>query len=133
LKLHNIEPKYDSASSPPAPLSAVKANAPPLPSTSYPRAQEAPSSYSQYSNPLPAVDPVRDSARNGKRPFDTVFNSDASMKPLHNGMRPSSSHEPNVDDDEDDKDFLGKQQQLLMSYKRADGSAHSRQMPALLE
>ncbi|KAE8449730.1 hypothetical protein EG329_007505 [Mollisiaceae sp. DMI_Dod_QoI] len=133
LKLHNIEPKYDSASSPPAPLSAIKINAPPLPSPSYPRAQDGPSSYNQYSTPLPAVDPVRDSARNGKRPFDTVFNSDASMKPLHNGMRPSSSHEPNVDDDEDDKDFLGKQQQLLMSYKRADGTAHSRQMPALLE
>ncbi|KAF8857558.1 hypothetical protein BDZ45DRAFT_744223 [Acephala macrosclerotiorum] len=126
-----IEPKFEAASSPTAPLSAIKTNAQPLPSPSYPRtqAQEGPGSYSQYSAPLPAIDPVREPARNGKRPFDAVFNSVDSTKPLHNGMRPSSPHDANVDDEDDEDDLEA--QRLLMSYKRADGSATSRQLPCL--
>ncbi|KUJ09179.1 uncharacterized protein LY89DRAFT_676539 [Mollisia scopiformis] len=127
LKLHSIEPKFD-ATSPPAPLSAVKTIAPPLPSPIFPRAQEAPL-YSQYSAPLPAAEPARDIARNGKRPFDSVFSSAASTKPLHNGMRPSSSHGPSVEeDDEDDVPA-----DLKMMYKRADGTSYSRPLPHLIE
>jgi hypothetical protein len=132
LKLH-LDSKFD-ATSPPAPLSAIKTIAPPLPSPGYPRIQDGPQSYSQYSAPIAAAEPSRDIARNGKRTFDAVFNasSAAITKPLHNGMRPSSSHGPNVDEDDDDDDFLEKAKSS-MQYKRADGSCYSRQLPPLLE
>lgn len=132
LKLHGLEPKFDSTS-PPAPLSAVKTIAPPLPSPGFARGQEGPNPYSQYSAPLAAADPVRDNARNGKRSFDTVFPSSsvATTKPLHSGMRPSSSHDTNVDEDDDD-DFM-ETARLKMLYKRADGSHYSRQLPPLHE
>lgn len=126
LKLHGLD-----IASPPAPLSAVKTVAPPLPSPGYPRAQDGPSSYGQYPAPLAAAEPAREPVRNGKRPFDSVFNSIATTKPLHNGMRPSSSHGPNVDEDDDD-DLL-EQAKLKMMYKRADGSCYSRQLPPLHE
>jgi len=125
-----MEPKFD-ATSPPAPLSVVKTIAPPLPSPSFSRTQEGPGAYSQYPAPLAAADPARDPARNGKRPFDSVFSSVPTTKPLHNGMRPSSSHGPNVDE-EDEDDFL-ESTKVQMSYKRADGSCYHRQLPPLLE
>lgn len=123
LKLHSIE-----ATSPPAPLSAVKTIAPTLPSPGLSRSQDEVHPYSQYSAPIVPAEPIRDTIRNGKRTFEAVFpgSSDATTKPLHSGMRPTSSHGPSVDVDEADDIF----EPNKMSYKRADGHLIHRPTPA---
>jgi len=128
----SIEKNYDHNTSPPGPLSSVSRIAPPLLSPSYERSQERSGSYSQYPPaPLQAstqVDRV-ERERNGKRSFDTVFNSASTNQPLYNGMRPSSSnHNQSMFDDDDDSMSL---EQLKMQYKRADGSSYSRELPTL--
>tara|TARA_R110002060_G_scaffold11273_9_gene16467 strand:- start:442 stop:651 length:210 start_codon:yes stop_codon:yes gene_type:complete len=65
--------------------------------------------------------------RNGnKRPYGSVFSSSATEEPLHNGMRPGSSHgdKPVIDEDDEDVDFPAD-----MTYRRADGSDFSRFLP----
>jgi hypothetical protein len=128
LKMPPLEPKYESLPSPAGPLSSAGRMPPSLPSPSY---QERPTSYGQYSGPTPAP-PVPELARSGKRPFDTVFNSAPYTQPLHNGMRPTSSHQPqgstaSMEDDDDSVSI----EALRMQYKRADGTSYSRELPAL--
>jgi hypothetical protein len=126
LKL-SIEPKYESLASPSGPLSSVNRIAPPLHSPGYERAPSRSNSYSQHpAAPLPALSEV---ARNGKRAFDSAFSSSASSKPLYNGMRPSSSHHNQgfLDDDEDQIAI----EAMKMSYRRADGTSLSRELPTL--
>lgn len=122
LQLHHVE--YESLTSPPGPLSSVNRIAPPLHSPNYERAPERSSSFSQpTTQPLP---PLAEATRNGKRSFDAVFSaaSAAATQPLYNGMRPSSSHNQAQDDD----DELG---DVKMSYKRADGTDYTRELPTL--
>jgi len=98
--------------------------APPLHSPHYERAPERSSSFSQpVTKPLP---PLAEATRNNKRSFDAVFStvSAAATQPLYNGMRPSSSHNQAQDDD----DELG---DVKMSYKRADGTDYTRELPTL--
>jgi hypothetical protein len=128
LKMPALEPKYESLSSPAGPLTSAARMAPPLPSPSY---QERPTTYSQYSAPAPTP-AVPELARSGKRPFDTVFSSASFTQPLHNGMRPTSSHQAQgsatTPDDDDDSVSI---EALRMQYKRADGTSYSRELPAL--
>jgi hypothetical protein len=123
----SIEPKYESLASPSGPLSSVNRIAPPLHSPSYERAPERSGSYSHHPTaPLPALSEV---ARKGKRSFDAVFSSSASTQPLYNGMRPSSSHHnQGLLDDDDDQMAM---EAMKMSYRRADGTSLSRELPTL--
>jgi len=89
LKMPPLEPKYETLSSPAGPLSMAGRMAPSVPSPSY---QERPATYGQYPAPAPAP-AVHELARSGKRPFDTVFGSASFTQPLHNGIRPTSSHQ----------------------------------------
>jgi hypothetical protein len=127
LRMPPLEPKFESSSSPAGPLSSAPRIAPPLSSPSYP---ERPSTYGQYSAPAPPA--VPELARSAKRPFDSVFSSASFTQPLHNGMRPTSSHQPQAstmtaDDDDESLSF----EALRMQYKRADGTSFSRELPAL--
>ncbi|KAH8820466.1 velvet factor-domain-containing protein [Xylogone sp. PMI_703] len=121
LKMPPMEPKYEHANSPSGPLPPASRLAPPLPSPSFERASDRPGSYSQYPAPASSSEPPR----NGKRSYDSVFNSSSTNQPLYNGMRPSSSHHMLDDDDEISVD------QLRMQYKRADGTSYSRELPVL--
>jgi hypothetical protein len=123
----SIEPKFENLSSPSGPLSSVSRIAPPLHSPGYERAPERSNSYSQHpAAPLPSI---AEAARNGKRSFDAVFSSAASNQPLYNGMRPSSSHHnQGMYDDEDDQLAM---EAMKMSYRRADGTSLSRDLPTL--
>jgi hypothetical protein len=125
LKMPPIEPKYEGHTSPPGPLTSVSRIAPPILSPTYERGPERQGSYSQYSAPLPAP---AEPARNGKRPFDSVF-TPSTNQPLYNGMRPSSSHHKQGAADDDDESMS--LEQLKMQYKRADGSSYSRELPVL--
>ena len=101
---------------------------PALHSPTWERKEERPSLYSQRSGPLVPAPPP-EAPRNGKRTFDSTFGSASSLKPLVNGMRPSSPHNDGLyDDDDNDADFY---EQMKMSYKRADGSSYSRALPCL--
>lgn len=128
LRMPPIEPKYESLSSAAGSLSSAPRIAPPLPSPSFP---ERPPTYCQYSTPAPPP-AVPELARSGKRPFDSVFSSASFTQPLHNGMRPTSSHQPQgsaaTPDDDDDSVPI---EALRMQYKRADGTSYSRELPAL--
>jgi len=128
IKMPPLERKYESLSSPAGPLSSAARMAPALPSPSY---QERPPTYGQYPAPTPPP-AVPELARSGKRPFDTVFSSASFTQPLHNGMRPSSSHQAQgstaTPDDDDDSVSI---EALRMQYKRADGTSYSRELPAL--
>jgi hypothetical protein len=129
IKMPPLEPKYESLSPPAGPLSSAARMAPALPSPSYP---ERPPTYGQYSAPAPTPT-VPELARSGKRSFDTVFSSASLSQPLHNGMRPTSSHQAQgltttPDDDDDDSVSI---EVLKMQYKRADGTSYSRELPAL--
>jgi len=112
-------PGYDGQSSPPGHLSSFT-RAPTLLSPTYERPQER--SYGQYSSPLPGPSEV---ARNGKRGFENAFRSVAARQDerLLDGMRPSHPSMGDVDDD----DFM--EQQVKMSYKRADGAQYTRELP----
>ena len=113
--------------SPPA-LTPVRNIAPQLHSPNWERKDERPTSYPQHSAPLAAAPaPAPETARNGKRTYDTTFGSGASTQPLFNGMRPSSPHEDGMYDDDDDFSVM----ELKMNYKRADGSEYSRALPTL--
>lgn len=149
-----LEPKYESASSPAGPLSGASRIAPSLPSPSY---QDRPASlrrqsgaeyppqpytsnyatspatpqYGQYPTSAPTSAPV-ETPRVSKRPFDSVFSSSSLSQPLHNGMRPTSSHHTQgpataLDDDDETVSI----EALRMQYKRADGTSYSRELPAL--
>jgi Velvet factor len=127
LKMPPIEPKYDNLSSSAGPLAGASRMAPPLPSPSF---QERPNSFNHYptsSSTQPAPEPPRSS----KRPFDSVFSTSSFTQPLHNGMRPTSSHRAqgstNTLDDDDDNSSM---EALRMQYKRADGTSYSRELPA---
>jgi hypothetical protein len=128
LKMPPLEPKYENLSSPLGPLSTAPRSAPPLPSPGY---QERQNTYSHYSATAPAP-PVPEPARTGKRSFDSVFSSSSYSQPLHNGMRPTSSHHNqgsgvSYDDDDDTVSM----EALRMQYKRADGTSYSRELPTL--
>lgn len=128
IKMPPLEPKYESMSSPAGPLPSAGRMAPSLPSPSY---QERPATYGQYSGSAPAP-AVPELARSSKRPFDKVFSSAPYTQPLHNGMRPTSSHQQqgsttNMEDDDDSVSI----EALRMQYKRADGTSYSRELPAL--
>jgi len=127
LRMPPIDRKYDSLSSPKAPLSASRM-APPLPSPLYDGTPSRNQSYSHFSAPPPVnADPTRSS----KRSFDSVFPSSSaySHQPLHNGMRPSDMQQANGFDDDDDGPTM---EELKMQYKRADGSAQVRPLPSLV-
>lgn len=116
-----IDPKHEGISSPPGPLTSIKSIAPPLPSPVRERG-EYPSYYNNFTTPQPIPQPMPEPVRNGgKRPFDNAFSSSSTIEPLHNRMRPSSSH---GDDDDDLEKVLGK-----MEYRRADGTAIHRPLP----
>lgn len=130
LKMPPIEPKYETLSSPVAPLSGGPrmSVAPQLPS---PASFQERSSYGNYSVSVPPTS-APETARNGKRPYEEVFRSSASAynHPLHNGMRPDHQNivqAATFDDDEDTIDM----EALKMSYKRADGHLQERELPTL--
>lgn len=126
LQMH-LSGKYDNSA--PASLPPVRSIAPSLHSPTYERKEDRFGSYPQHSGaPLvPALDPEQ--ARNGgKRTFDTTFGSAGSREPLYNGRRPSSHHGDGSYDDDDDASFM---EEMLMKYKRADGSEYSRGLPTL--
>jgi len=78
--------------------------------------------------PLTPALPAEPMRNGGKRTYDSVFNSSASTRPLHNGMRPGSSHgeKPMVDEDDDEVD-----PNVDMTYKRADGRDQQRTLPSI--
>jgi len=119
--------KFEGLSSPAGPLSSVNRIAPPLHSPGFERAPERSSSYSQH--PAPPLPTISEATRNGKRSFDAVFSSSATNQPLYNGMRPSSSH--NNQDMLDDEEDPFSVEALKMSYRRADGTSLSRDLPVL--
>jgi hypothetical protein len=146
-----LEPKYESSSSSAGPLAAAGRIAPSLPSPGYqdrpaPLRRQSGGDYSQqaYSAnyapspaasqygpyPTPTSAPV-ETPRSGKRPFDSVFNSSSLSQPLHNGMRPTSSHHAQGAAALDDDDDVGSLEALRMQYKRADGTSYSRELPTL--
>ena len=59
-----------------------------------------------------------------KRTFDTVFAGSAHTQSLHNGMRPSSSHSAAV---------AKLDNEIVMQYRRADGTHNNRDMPDFQE
>lgn len=116
----------------PAPGQLAPLNFPPIRSPTAERNERpAPAPY-QYSGPALAPAPLTpalpaEPMRNGgKRTYDSVFSSSATTQPLHNGMRPGSSHgdKPAVDKDDDDME-IG----IDMTYKRADGRDSQRYLP----
>ena len=128
LKMAPMERKYENPPLRPEPLKPVNRIAPPLPGPAYERPQDRSRAYGQYSAPpQPAVEP----SRPVKRTFESVFSSASAStnQPLFNGQRPGSSHnnQPMFDDDDDSISL----EQLKMSYKRADGSSYSRELPVL--
>ncbi|RDL38240.1 uncharacterized protein BP5553_02580 [Venustampulla echinocandica] len=117
-----IGPKLDTLNSPTGPLSSVRTIAPPLPSLGFDRPEERPLPYNQYTGPAPSAELTRHT----KRPFDAVFASN-SQQPLYNGMRPSSAHHNSGAFKDEDELAI---EEMKMSYKRADGSARTRDLPA---
>lgn len=130
LKMPALEPKYENISSPAGPLQRPSHLAPPLPSPSY---HDRPKSFNHYPKPDPGPAPiVPELGRTGKRTFDSVFSASSLTQPLHNGMRPSSSHysqDPNTAIEEDEDSIS--MEALRMQYRRADGSSYSRELPLL--
>jgi len=110
--------------SPPGPLSSIHSIAPPLLSPGFDRSREHSGPYNQYPVPAPAPAPL-ETTRNGKRTFDATFDSTPISQPLYNGMRPSTSHEESLEDDDD-------QQPAQLAYKRADGSGCYRKPPPVV-
>ncbi|KAG4426429.1 hypothetical protein IFR04_000311 [Cadophora malorum] len=125
----DLEKRHSIAPRPIEPLSF-----PPLRSPTYERTDRPTPAPLQYSGTqlAPAPAPLTPAApaepmRNGnKRPYGSVFSSSATEEPLHNGMRPGSSHgdKPVIDEDDEDVDFPAD-----MTYRRADGSDFSRFLP----
>jgi hypothetical protein len=114
----------------PAPLSAGRGPAPPLPSPSHDGSQNRVPSYNQYPVTGPASS---ESARSAKRSYGSVFGSAQFDQPLRNGMRPSSSHmgqEVTTVDDDSECDDSYNLETLKMSYKRADGTEILRRLPS---
>lgn len=130
LKMPPLEPRYESVSSPSAPLSANRMGAP-LPSPFESHHGSRSNSYSAYPTALPT--PSSDAPRSAKRTFDTVFSTASLNQPLHNGMRPSSSHfnGPSPAGSYDEDDDGPSLEELKMQYKRADGTSHARALPNL--
>lgn len=110
------EPKYDTLTSPAVPMSANNHASSSLPSPSY---QEHP--YNSFAAPTTE-------SRGTKRAFGDSFPSSTYNEPLHNGMRPLSSHgaSPGFQDTED-----AGIDAFTMQYRRADGSAQNRELPSL--
>lgn len=128
LKMPPIDTKREP-SSPIGPLSGGSrlSSAALLPSpASY---QDRPS-YSHYPPAPPSA--YSEPARNGKRPYDTVFGGAAASyhQPLHNGMRPNSIHNNSTTFDEDEDD-THEMETFKMQYKRASGKIYSRELPVL--
>jgi hypothetical protein len=124
LKMPPLEPKYESLSSPAVPLSASNRMGAPLPSPGYP---ERSNSYGSTFAPPPPPPPPN--IAGAKRTYDSVFNNTTSG-PLYNHARPQSRHHSIATAyDDDDADWNG--EAFKMSYKRADGTPHSRELPAL--
>jgi Velvet factor len=126
LKMPPLEPKYESLSSPLGPLSTGPRSAPPLPNPGY---QDRQNNYSHYTAVAPAPS-VPEPTRTGKRSFDSVF-STSYNQPLHNGMRPTSSHHNQSSGVSYDDDDTVSMEALRMQYKRADGTSYSRELPTL--
>lgn len=116
-----LEPKYESLSSPVGPLSASSRVASGLPSPVY----QDRSNYNSFPPPPSASETQRAGV---KRSFDTVFSGRTYNQPLHNGMRPSSSH--NVSAGFDDNEEIS-MEAFTMQYRRADGTPQNRELPAL--
>ncbi|KAJ5032924.1 uncharacterized protein L3040_009513 [Drepanopeziza brunnea f. sp. 'multigermtubi'] len=131
--LRNLNEKPDGFHASPAPLSALNHFSQPPPS---PRSDRLPS-YSLYPPPpvplVPAIAaspaPAEPLHAGSKRSYDSTFSSSAITQPLHNGMRPGSSHgEAAFDDDDDEEDE--EMNRPKMTYKRADGSDFIRSLPS---
>lgn len=118
----SLESKYENMSSPIGPPSANIRVANGLTSPGYP---ERSNSYGSFAQPLSATEAPRAGA---KRPYDAVFSGNSYNQPLHNGMRPSSSHNGPAGylDNED----MTMDDQHKMRYKRADGTPNTRELPA---
>jgi len=73
-----------------------------------------------------------ESTRSSKRPYGSVFNSAHMDKPLHSGMRPSTSHQVQHNElDEDSYDTSCDFPDVnIMSYRRADGSMYRKKCPS---
>ncbi len=128
--------RHEGVQSPPGPLSSLAQYAHPLPSPSYDRSHERSASYSQYPAPpllapapIAASGPEETPRAGAKRAYDAVFSSSATTKPLHNGMRPGTSHGgAAVFDEDEDSETMDI---ANMIYKRADGSDFHRTLPCL--
>lgn len=112
------EPKYEQPAS--SPIGALNSNRHSL--SSLPSPGERPGSYMFPSQPSSA-EPHR---AGSKRAFDSVFANGTHSQPLHNGQRPSSSH--NAASVKLNNEELGV---LNMEYRRAGGEIHKRLMPEL--
>lgn len=123
LKFQN----YDSQTTSPGLLSSIPKIAPDLPSPGFDRYQDR--SYGHHAAPLPLPS---EALRNGKRSYDSVFTSSAARQsePLYNHARPSSSHNSQNFDEDDDLVSLS---EMRMQYKRADGARVTRDLPIVLE
>jgi hypothetical protein len=129
LKMPNSQ--HETIHSPVAPYPSFNRTAPPMVSPLHERAPERASfSYSHYNEPAPSLQPLQSSLRpsepqrpRGKRAHGDAFASNA-IEPLYNGMRPSSSNGRGNDD-------VGEEDSIMipLSYKRADGSEQSRELP----
>ncbi|KAI9877772.1 MAG: velvet protein [Pleopsidium flavum] len=73
-----------------------------------------------------------ESMRSSKRSYGSVFNSTHMDKPLHSGMRPSTLHQAQ-DNELDDDSYHGTYDfpdANIMSYRRADGSTYRKKCPS---
>jgi hypothetical protein len=129
LKMPNSQ--HETIHSPVAPYPPFNRGAPPMASPLHERAPERASfSYSLYNEPAPSLQPLQSSLRpsepqrtRGKRAHGDAFNSN-DIEPLFNGMRPSSSNGRGNDDVSEEDSIV-----IPLSYKRADGSEQSRELP----
>ncbi|TAQ85033.1 hypothetical protein B7494_g6651 [Chlorociboria aeruginascens] len=112
---------------PSSPLASIAP--PPLPAQDFDHSQDRSRLYNHYSKRLAESS---EPSRHSKRPYHTVFNSSAANQPLYNGMRPSGSYNgTGLFDDDDDDTMSIEDMKMKMSYKRADGSSYSRELPTL--
>lgn len=112
-----VEPKRESLTSPAPSLSANNHASSSLASPGY---QDRP--YSSFTAPA-ASEP-----RGSKRSFVETFPSSTYTQPLHNGMRPTSSHGNSRGFDDTEEVGIDA---FTMQYRRADGSSHNRELPSL--
>jgi len=116
--------KHDGPTSPHEPLAGM---APAYHSPTYERTQDR--SYAQYPPTIQAAPELIPRQAGSKRPFEESFGAVAATQnePLRNGMRPTSAHKNDV---ENDDNYSAEETSHMMVYKRAEGWKAKRELPA---